>query len=161
MYKIIGADQKEYGPSRGAVASMDYEGRVNGADAGAGRGRHEWKALSAVAEFTDVWPSSSVMAGAPPVYGARPGLPEDLFTRDYDWTSALCGRGVGVAEGNFGLIFGGVAISCWCKSAWVVRQIPNRGHAGQRGQPNHQRALTGGVYYFLLKNIRQQPGRDR
>src|SRR4051812_10974427 len=66
MYKIIGSDQKEYGPiSADQVRQWIADGRSNAQT----RARHEeggdWLPLSAFAEFTDV-------------FGARPAAPSAI-----------------------------------------------------------------------------------
>ena len=55
MYKIIGADQKEYGPvSAEQLRQWVTEGRVNAQTKVRAEGETEWKPLSAFAEFGDI-----------------------------------------------------------------------------------------------------------
>ena len=52
MYKIIGADQKEYGPvTSDHIRHWIAEGRVNGQTQARAEGDEEWKPLAAFAEF--------------------------------------------------------------------------------------------------------------
>lgn len=56
MYKIIGADQKEYGPI--TAEQMRFwitEGRVNASTQARAEGTSEWKALGSFTEFADVF----------------------------------------------------------------------------------------------------------
>ena len=82
MYKILGADQKEYGPiSADAVRQWITEGRVTGPTSAQAEGSAEWKPLSQFAEFAPAFaakgaaPSLSppVVPGAlPPALGLKP-----------------------------------------------------------------------------------------
>ena len=61
MYKIIGADQKEYGPvTAEQLRQWLTEGRVNTQTKVLAEGTTEWKALGSIPEFAGVAP------GAPP-----------------------------------------------------------------------------------------------
>jgi GYF domain 2 len=56
MYKIIGADQKEYGPITGdQIRQWIAEGRVNAHTQARAEGATEWQPLSAFAEFADAF----------------------------------------------------------------------------------------------------------
>jgi hypothetical protein len=57
MYKIIGADQKEYGPvSADQLRQWIAEGRVNGQTKVQAADTTEWKAMADVPEFAAVFP---------------------------------------------------------------------------------------------------------
>jgi Domain of unknown function (DUF4190)/GYF domain 2 len=59
MYKIIGADQKEYGPvSAEQLRQWITEGRVNGQTKVQAAGATEWKTMADVAEFSDLLPKA-------------------------------------------------------------------------------------------------------
>jgi Domain of unknown function (DUF4190)/GYF domain 2 len=67
MYKIIGADQKEYGPvSSDQLRQWVTEGRVNGQTKVQAAGAAEWKMMSEVPEFAVLFPKSP----PPPVRSA-------------------------------------------------------------------------------------------
>jgi hypothetical protein len=70
MYKIIGADQKEYGPVSGdQIRRWIAEGRLSSQSQARAEGEEEWKPLSAFAEFSEA-------LGVPPpapVLTAQPG----------------------------------------------------------------------------------------
>jgi hypothetical protein len=67
MYKIIGADQKEYGPvTAEQLRQWLAEGRVNSLTQVRAEGTTEWKALGSIPEFAAASP------GAPP---AMPSMP--------------------------------------------------------------------------------------
>jgi len=57
MYKIIGADQKEYGPvSAEQLRQWVSEGRINGATRVQAEGSGVWKPVSELPEFAGVFP---------------------------------------------------------------------------------------------------------
>jgi hypothetical protein len=69
MYKIIGVDQKEYGPvSAEQLRQWIAEGRVNAQTRVQAEGSAEWKPLSAYPEFAASFPA------APPPPSVAPGL---------------------------------------------------------------------------------------
>jgi hypothetical protein len=60
MYKIIGADQKEYGPvSADQLRQWVGEGRVNGQTRVQAADATDWKAMSDVPEFAGLFPPPS------------------------------------------------------------------------------------------------------
>lgn len=69
MYKIIGADQKQYGPvSANDLRQWMAEGRVNGQTLIQAEGQADWRPLSSYPEFSDV--AAPVPGGAPLMAGA-------------------------------------------------------------------------------------------
>jgi hypothetical protein len=67
MYKIIGADLKEYGPvSVEQLRQWVAEGRVNGLTKIQAAGTTEWKRLSEFPEFPDVLPRATLPPVPPP-----------------------------------------------------------------------------------------------
>src|SRR5580704_10732758 len=68
MYKIIGADQKEYGPvSAEQLRQWIAEGRVNGQTKVQAADATEWKAMAEVSEFSDVFPKTPLSPPTPVV----------------------------------------------------------------------------------------------
>jgi hypothetical protein len=66
MYKIIGADQKEYGPvSADQLRQWITEGRVNAQTKVQAADAAEWKTMGEVLEFSDVLPKAPLAAAAP------------------------------------------------------------------------------------------------
>jgi GYF domain 2 len=79
MYKIIGADQKEYGPVPiHQIRQWIIEGRVNAQTSARAEGDPEWKPLGAFPDFAEALGSASLRmpsafpAGAPTAAGADP-----------------------------------------------------------------------------------------
>ena len=160
MYKIIGGDQKEYGPvSAEQLRQWIAEGRVNGQTSTQSEGTSEWKPLSAFPELADLEAVKPVSPGAPPAYAAPPGVGEDFLARDYDLDIGRCvGDSWKLLQGNFGMICGGVAVFLLVQIGMSgLAQIPLLGILVSVASLIVSGPLTGGVYYFLLKNIRRQP----
>jgi hypothetical protein len=160
MYKIIGADQKEYGPvTAEQLRQWITEGRVNGQTSVWSEASGGWQPLSSFAEFADLLVSRPPMASEPPPYGAQAGLPPDMLTRDYDLDIGRCvGDAWNLLKNNFGLVFGGVAIFFLIQMGMAgLGQIPFVGLVFSLASVILSGPLMGGVYYFLLKNIRRQP----
>src|SRR5580765_806159 len=91
MFKIIGADQKEYGPvSTEQLRQWVIEGRANAQTQVRKEGEIDWKPLSAFAEFDDV------LRAAPPQPAGMPaGTPsaapiETVLARDYQLDIGHC-----------------------------------------------------------------------
>ncbi len=72
MYKIIGADQKEYGPISGDhLRQWIAEGRVNGNTQACAEGTAQWQPLAAYAEFAAVLGIEAPEPTAAPTLAAR------------------------------------------------------------------------------------------
>ena len=94
MYKIIGADGREYGPvASGQVRQWIAEGRASGQTQALAPGATEWKPLGALPEFAGQFASP-----VPPMMGPVPGR----LTGTNSFATA-------------GLIFGILSVTCcWC-----------------------------------------------
>jgi hypothetical protein len=86
MYKIIGADKKEYGPvTADQIRQWIAEGRANGQTMVQAEGSTEWKPLASFPEFTPApGPQPAASMGAPlpaspaVLAGSRPSIPNYL-----------------------------------------------------------------------------------
>ena len=91
MYKIIGADQKEYGPvSAEQLRAWIAEGRVNGQTSVWSESTGEWKPLAVFPEFADnlgATPSGAIPAAAGETIVATP---EVVLGRDYSLDIGNC-----------------------------------------------------------------------
>jgi uncharacterized membrane protein len=105
MYKIIGADQKQYGPITGdQILQWISESRVNAQTQARGEGDQEWKSLSEFPEFADALGASS--AAPPPFAGGGPDISavsaEEILARDYTLDIGNClTRGWALVKKNF------------------------------------------------------------
>ena len=104
MYKIIGADQKQYGPISGdQIRQWISEGRVNGDTVACAEGTDEWKPLSKFPEFGFMAPAAP--AAAQPG-GHGPMTREEIIARDYSIDIMGCfSRGWTLFTNNFGTMF--------------------------------------------------------
>jgi Membrane domain of glycerophosphoryl diester phosphodiesterase/GYF domain 2 len=101
MYKIIGADQKEYGPITGEqIRQWIAEGRVNAQTHACLEGTHEWKPLGMFPEFG--FPTSPLV-GNLPAPESRPVSMDEIQARDYTIDILSCiSRGWASFKNNFG-----------------------------------------------------------
>src|SRR5512147_124859 len=115
MFKIIGADGREYGPVPAAtICDWIRQGRANAETRLQAEGATHWKPLAAYPEFAEALGHQS--ASVPPAFasGALPGpgiapapLPSDLEMRDYSLDIGRCfGRGWEIVMQNFWLTVG-------------------------------------------------------
>jgi hypothetical protein len=82
MYKIIGADQKQYGPiSADQIRQWISEGRVNGQTVACAEGTDAWKPLSAFPEFG--FTANPPTPGIANAHNSTPLTEEELLSRDY------------------------------------------------------------------------------
>ena len=162
MYKIIGADQREYGPvTAEQLRQWIAEGRAGPQSQVRAEGTADWKPLRDFPEFADAFGTSGSGAQVPPAYlpESHAGLPRETLDRDYDLDIGLClSSSWDLLKNNFGLIFGGVAIYLLVQGGLsMLAQIPFIGILLSVVSLVVTGPLTAGVYYFLLKNIRHQP----
>ncbi len=104
MYKIIGADQKQYGPISGdQIRQWISEGRVNGQTVACAEGSEDWKPLAQFPEFG--FTAAPAPAAKPPSF-AGPMTPGEILARDYSLDIMGCfSRGWALYKENFGTMF--------------------------------------------------------
>jgi hypothetical protein len=81
MYKIIGADQKEYGPiTADQLRQWITEGRVNGESRVLPEGATDWKRMVELPEFASVWAAAPPLPtpAPPPGPTLAPGSPRSM-----------------------------------------------------------------------------------
>jgi len=99
MYRIIGADQREYGPvSADQIRQWIKEGRANGATLVQAEGVLGWKPLATYAEF-GIPPQTAPAAPVPPFFTPTPAPAPIAPTNGNAIT---------------GLIFGIISVTCVC-----------------------------------------------
>jgi hypothetical protein len=142
MYKIIGADGREYGPvSADQLRQWIAEGRVNSQTRIQSEGGADWKALSQFPEFADV--AQPVVAVPPPIGSVNADqLAAEILARDYDLRIGDCvSRGWVLVMSNFWLLVG---------ATFVANLII--GAVGLIAGP-----MLGGLYWMILKKLRGHP----
>jgi hypothetical protein len=157
MYRIIGGDQKEYGP----VAADDLrrwisDGRLSGQSLVQTEGSGEWRALSTFPEFVGAlavqagqMPSAQVVS--PPASAAA--WSAEVLARQPELQIGRClTLSWTLLTGNFGLLFGATffvwLITVGCQFIPFVGGILNWLLFG---------ALYGGLYLVFLNRIRGRP----
>lgn len=114
MYKIIGADGKEYGPiTADVLRQWIQQGRANAQTRVLAPGASEWRLLSDFPEFADLLGPKTTPLSPPPLNGAADAeaLAQQILARDYDFSIGQCiGRGWDLVMANFWLTVGATFI---------------------------------------------------
>ena len=174
MYKIIGADQKEYGPiTADQIQQWISEGRVNGQTQACAEDTQDWKPLSQFPEFG--FTSGPVAGSTPAANAGAPITAEEILAQDYSLDIGSCmSRGWELFKGNFGLLYGTFKlIALQCAAASGMGQLILAGVGINKLPFATRQYLTpifiiinslvtgpalGGLYYVYLSAIRGQPG---
>lgn len=155
MYKIIGADGKEYGPVT-AEQLRDWiaQGRTNAQTMVQAEGSADWKPLTAFTEFVDA------LGGAPPppVMAALPDT-QTLAARDYDLSIGGCiSRGWELFRNNVGVLLGAGAIyGAIMLALGLLGIIPFVSILTNIAQIILGGPLLGGLYWVFLQRARGLP----
>lgn len=147
MYKIIGADGKEYGPmSADDLRRFITENRANAQTLAQVQGSQDWKPLASFPEFADMF-SGKARAQSPPPFTAPPppidaeAMAAEILARDYNLEIGSCiSRSWNLMTQNFWLVVG---------ATFVIGLI--QGVVGLLAGP-----CMGGLYFLFLKLIRGQ-----
>jgi len=155
MYKIIGGDQKQYGPvSTDEVRAWIAEGRLNAQTLAWVEGAADWKPLGSFPEFADALRAKA----APPFPQAAlsPGMaPADemqiLLLRPPQLRIGHCvERSLALLKANFGLLFGASLIYGLISLCQLIPGI-NLVYWIFKG------VFEGGLYLIFIRRIRGQP----
>ncbi len=152
MYKIIGGDQKEYGPvSADDLRQWIHEGRLSAQSLVQSAGSTEWKPLGAFSEFAaDLGAQSgtaSVMSAAPPPIDVH-GWTERILARQPHVEIGRClSRSCSLFAHNFGLLLGATLV-VWFIGLIQFIPIVSLIYRILWG------AMFGGFYLVYLKRIR-------
>jgi len=156
MFKIIGADQKEYGPvTADQINAWILEGRANGQTLVQPLGSSEWKPLSGLTEFATALGVKSAEGGPPSMIATKDpsALANAVLSRNVRLEIGECmSRGWRSLMENAGLFFGAAGLLVVMRLALGL--IPFVG-----GIANWilYGALYGGFYLIYLKRLRGQP----
>jgi GYF domain 2 len=159
MYKIIGADQQEYGPSSAdELRQWVREGRADGRSLIKAEGTTEWKPLATFPELAVALAESPFAGQQPPPLTppSRPVEPQVLASQALnaapDLQVGLClRRGWDLLKDNFGLLFF-ATISVSLVQVFLAR-IPFIGVLALL----FTGVFQGGIYLMFLKRTRGQP----
>ncbi len=177
MYKIIGADGREYGPvSAEQLRQWIREGRTNAQTKAQAEGSAEWKPISAFPEFADLMTAPPVPEPVPAGGFTPPGtaVPVDFggcFSRAWKLLCSNFWRLVGTTLLIL-LLVGGVGVMLRFAVNFAIG-IPLRAHRGNPWETLFAQwpgllvnmlwglfvggPLIGGLYNYYLKLMRGQP----
>jgi hypothetical protein len=152
MFKIIGADQKEYGPvTADQINAWILEGRANGGTLVQVDGSGEWRALSSIPEFAAVL---TAKLPPPPSGSSDPEVATNaVLARGIEVNVGDCLiRGWRLLTNNLGLFLGTSLVFVLIRFAlgWVP-VIGGFAYFVMYG------ALCGGFYLIVLKRLRGEP----
>jgi len=163
MYKILGSDQKEYGPvSAQQIIQWINEGRANGSTLARAEGTGAWLPLSNIAEFASLFPGQSTTPATP--VAVPPGPPPNanelaahIGATDYNLDIGACiSGGWRLLWDNFGPIFGGTIVFTLIVMAIAglrfVNPLFSLANIFLTGP------FLGGLYMLYLHRIRKQGG---
>ncbi|HUJ11173.1 MAG TPA: GYF domain-containing protein [Verrucomicrobiae bacterium] len=151
MYKIIGADGKEYGPvTAEQLREWIRQGRANAQTRAQTEESPEWKSLAEFSEFADVLGTIGGVPTLPPVVGAvdPEALAAQILAQDYTIEIGRCiGRGWDLVMKDFWLLVGTSFL------AGIIAAGAGLPIVGLIiGGP-----MMGGLYALYLKRIRGRP----
>src|SRR6185369_4841948 len=115
MYRIIGGDEREYGPvSADEVRRWINEGRLNARSRIKGESSTEWQPLSSFPEFTDAL-QAQVSPPPPPLSAAPPADLDawklEILARTPEVRIGEClNKAWALVKSNFGLLLGACAV---------------------------------------------------
>lgn len=153
MYKIIGADQREYGPvSADQIRAWLREGRLNAHSKIKLEGNETWQAVQDIAEFAAEVapkppPTLPPLSSAPPKFSQSQAdtFAAEILARDYDLNIGHCvGRGWNLVMSDFWPVIGISTL------IMITLMVTNAIYLGiLLNGP-----LVGGWFVFFLKRIR-------
>jgi len=156
MYKIIGGDQKEYGPvSSEEIRRWIADGRLNGQSLVQLEGTNDWKPLAAFPEFSASLAGLPPAATPPPLAASAPAISHVPATQFLPGTPYVeigdcLGRSFALLKANFGLLFGA------CFVVWIfnIAAAFTPLGLGLIVYFLFKGVLYAGVYFVFLKRIR-------
>lgn len=156
MYKLVGADQKEYGPvSEAQLNAWILEGRANAQTMVQAEGSVEWRPLGSFPEFAGV-----LGAKYPPPLPGQPGQPgpgrsgEEILAGSPQVRIGEClGRAWRLLLAHPGTLLGAGLLLCLIRLAMAL--VP---FAGQMAYFVLFGVFYGGFYLMVLRRVRGQPG---
>ena len=157
MYRIIGGDQRPYGPvSSDEIRKWIAEGRLSQQSLAIPEGGQEWKPLGTFPEFQSAFTTQRASIGPPTVPGQAPdsaAYVAEILSRQPQVDIGYClSQSWRLLTSNFGVLFGAACV------AWVLSLIQFIPLAGilywlLKG------VVDGGLYLVFLQKIRNEPAR--
>lgn len=156
MYRIIGADQKEYGPiSAEQLRQWIQEGRANAQTQVRAETETDWKPLSALPEFADILRTTTPAPARP---GGGPSVPpETALGRDYSLDIGHCiSRSWDLVKANFWPVVG-ISLLIFIISAAINQVIGLASGPVFRGIILQRRVTPGGIVIILGTSLLGSP----
>ena len=162
MYRMLGSDQKVYGPvSFDQIAQWIREGRANAATQIQLETESDWKPISAYVEFSTALgqTTGAPAASIPPLTEDPNQLAAEIAKQDYDLDLGAClSNGWNLLMQNFGILFGVSMLFLLVQLViGVLGAIPIVGILVTLASLAITGPLTAGLYLTFLKVIRGQP----
>ena len=157
MYKIIGADHREYGPvSVEQVRKWIAERRANAQTKAWSEGGSEWKTLADFPEFAEALRAQGAVVQPPPPKIGGPDtdkLAAEILARDYRVDIGDCfSRSWNLVRDNFWLLAGATAITLLIASVlWFVPAL------GIPAAVFLALVFQGGLQWLFLRRVRGEP----
>jgi uncharacterized membrane protein len=157
MYKIVGADGKEYGPvSVEQLRQWISEGRADAQTRVVAEGETVWNSLGSMAEFAEIFGAASAGQSASAQVMATAS---HILAQDYSVDFGSClDRSWTLLKNNMGLlisvflVYGLIIIAIG-----LVGMIPIVGILSNVAQIVVGGPLLGGLYWVLIRQARSQP----
>lgn len=160
MYKIIGADKKEYGPvSTEQLREWIQQGRVSAQTLAQAEGQTDWRPVIAFPEFAEALAAKAPSAPPPFAAGGASGVAPEILENDYELDLGGCiSRGWDLLQKNMGLLVGATLIYLGIEIAFsLLGAIPLIGAIFSLLNLFVAAPLMGGLFYVTLQAIRRQP----
>lgn len=155
MYKLIGGDQREYGPVTAEQLRLWIaEGRLNAQSLVREEGTGDWKKLGDLPEFAPAL-AAKASVSPPPVTVAASLSAEEILARTSGFSVQRClAKGWELYKANFGLLLGAILVVIAIELvAMLIPFLGGLAHMVIMGP------LHGGLFLIVLKRIRGLPGR--
>jgi hypothetical protein len=158
MYKIIGADQKEYGPvSVEQLRQWIAEGRVNAQTLVRPEGETEWRPVSAYPEFGQAAGASPSPTAAPAAGGGGTVPAEVVLGRDFELDIGGCiARSWDLLKQNFWPVVG-ISLLIMVISGVLNQIIGLASGPAVRSMVLQRHATPGGVFIVLGTSVLGSP----
>jgi hypothetical protein len=146
MYKIIGGDQKEYGPvSAEEIHHWIADGRLSAESWARAENEQQWKALASFPEFAAALATQPRLAVRPPPVPAFSGAPPRVGI------GSCLSRGFKLLKANFVFLYGCTFV------IWIITFACSFVPGAEFFFLVLKGALYGGLYLVFLKRIRGEP----
>ncbi len=160
MYKIIGADKKEYGPVSGdQLREWIQQGRAGAATPVQAEGQTDWRPVGDYPEFAEALAAKSPAPPPPFAAAGATGVAPEILERDYDLDLGGCiSQGWNLVQKNLGLLVSITLIYLGIGIAFsLLGVIPLIGPLFSLLSLFVTVPLWGGLFYVTMLAVRGQP----